>query len=210
MGVDQRIFVFLERPPPLSSPLGSMKIYGPTSSGGLFLPHAPGSHVSEGLCPWNWLQSPVAVYCLLFFLPSIFILLRCPMTYPGPSHWGALAHIHSPVSLLETIVWMSHRSVPFQLKESSLLTGGSYFFFLKNYSKIAEAIGSGRQSHFRCTVCPRCLALSGISVPQASVNKDHGNHSLHLSRVHCAAETVLGTGCLFIYLILTTSKEMVT
>lgn len=103
--------------------------------------------------------------CLLPALLPPLQLHSSPMPhdYPEPSHWGALAHIHSPVSLLETIVWMSHRSVPFPLKESSLWTGGSYLFFLKNYSKITEMGGSGGQPHFRCTVCPRCLALSGIS-----------------------------------------------
>lgn len=173
-------------------------------------PHAPGSHVSEGLCPWNWLQNPVDVYCLLFFFLSSFTLLQCPHDYPGPSHWGALAHIYSPVSLLETIIWMSHRLVPFPLKESSLRTGGSYLFFLKNYSKIAEMGGSGGQPHFCCPVCPRCLALSGISVPQASVNKDHGIHSLHLLPAHRVADTVLGAGCLFVYLGFATSTEIAT
>lgn len=70
--------------------------------------------------------------------------------------------------------------------------------------------GSGGQPHFCCTVCLRCLALSGVSVPQASVNKDHGIHSLHLLPVHRVADTVLGTGCLFVYLGLTTSKEIAT
>lgn len=101
-------------------------------------------------------------------------------------------------------------SFPFAFESSPLLTGGSYFFSPEEQfenNRDGRLWGDSLMSAAYCV--PKVFSPLRHQC-SLSVSTDHGNHSLHLLSVYHVADTVLGTGRLFIYLILMISKETAT